>query len=262
MKLRLNFLDCQMVFFQKRLDSQKKLVNVYYVNNLKQRTENYFEYKLKTFQFFNKTESDFNNFFQFFTYSKKSIKVSSEFKKIHCQLKVKKKYLSGKFLIIACYFFSEFKLNFFRIRFYIIFLPKFHLNLNLIISMEIYKIKTISNAYLYQKGEPSDELKYKKRYNIVKFDNCTVFWGGKKIYNKFYQKTKFTGFLKEHGCSVIGYNFFQFLHINEKLVLYDYFLLINDKGFSENLVLIYGIKKNFFKLNKINKGEWDDSSFL
>ncbi|AEA38909.1 hypothetical protein CPARA_2gp251 (nucleomorph) [Cryptomonas paramecium] len=190
MESQLNFLHYQMIFFQKECNFyNKKLINVYYVNNLKQKTKNYLEYKLKIFEFFNKTENDFDSFFQSFTYSKNVKKGAAlEFKRIRCQLKLKKKYLSGKFLIIACYFFSGFKLDFFRIRFYIMFLPKFRLNLNFTISMEIYRIKTIFSTCLYQKKNFLNKFNYEKVYNIAKFDNCTVFWKKKKFTINFIKK--------------------------------------------------------------------------
>jgi hypothetical protein len=122
--------------------------------------------------------------------------------------------------------------------------------------MEIYRILPKKNLKTFSHEKFFQTYKY---HSAIKFNHCSVFWKKNNTYKCLKKQISFKGYLHEGGCSIFSVFSKYFLHINDNLVLTNRILLVNDRGFDEELSLVYGnSKKIFFQLEKINKGAWYD----
>ena len=238
------------------------LIKPYYTISTDKKLHGFFSAKKDMIIFSKYIEGNFDNQSQFLSFFKVNQYII-EFPKlehIHCKIKKIGKTSNGKIFLIALYYFPGIELKFFRIRYYTLFPCEFSSKMTSLIAMEIYRIvpeETKNENFLKNIKE---KFQYKKIYTAIKFNYCTVFWIKKDIkYSKKNNYFLFKGHLHEGGCSIFSAISKYFLHINDDLILTDKVLLVNDRGFDEELFLIYGNNKEiFFQLDKTNKGEWFD----
>jgi hypothetical protein len=270
----------QGIFFNKQANKKKKkflqiklqhsknqnLIKPYHTISIEKKLRGFFSAKTNITIFSKYIEGNFDNQSQFLSFFKvnKNIIEFPKLEHIHCIIKKIGKTSNGKIFLIAMYYFPGIELKFFRIRYYTLYPCEFSNEITPLIAMEIYRIipKEISKKTFLLNIQK--KYKIKKFYAAIKFNYCTVFWIKKEI-NHDIKKDRFLfkGHLHEGGCSIFSSISKYFLHINDDLVLTDKVLLVNDRGFDEELFLIYGNNKEiFFQLDKINKGGWFDWVFL
>ena len=269
-----------LIFFKKNKAEKKKylfkmnieawknfsLLKPYYPVSIEKKLTGFFSAKNDMKIFSKYIEGNFDNQSQFLSFFKvtRNIIEFPKLEHIHCIVKKIGKAWNGKIFLIAIYYFPGIDLKFFRIRYYTLYPCEFSSKEKTLISMEIYRvIPEITNKKIFLESYQKNNLK-KKNYAAIKFNHCTVFWQ-KNENNKLKTQNQilFKGHLDEGGCSIFSIISKYFLHINDGLILTDKVLLVNDRGFDEELFLIYGNNKEiFFQLDKINKGEWFDWVFL
>nr|UXY87776.1 hypothetical protein CcurKRNrm2_p085 [Cryptomonas curvata] len=211
-------------------------------------------------------EGNFDNQSQFLSFFKVDQNISEfpRLEHIHCTIEKIGKTSDGKIFLIAVYYFPGIELKFFRIRYYTLYPCEFSSRINPLIAMEIYRIipEEIKEKKILEIIQ--ENYQKEKLYVAIKFNHCTVFWKKGEMKNdKKKRHFLFKGHLHEGGCSIFSAVSKYFLHINDDLILTDKVLLVNDRGFDEELFLIYGNNKEiFFQLDKTKKGWWADWVFL
>ena len=242
------------------------LIRPYFTISLHKKIKGFFSTKNDMTIFSKYIEGNFNNqsqFLSFFNVSKNVVDFP-RLEHIHCNIKKLGKTPNGKIFLIATYYFPGTELKFFRIRYYTLYPCEFSSQFNPLIAMEIYRVTSKESDSKFLSINLPNNYQICKPYNAIKFNHCTVFWK-KKNTNKDQTQNQllFKGHLHEGGCSIYSIISKYFLHINDDLILTDKVLLVNDRGFDEELFLIYGNNKEiFFQLDKINRGELFDWVFL
>nr|UXY88280.1 hypothetical protein Cry52Nrm2_p089 [Cryptomonas curvata] len=242
------------------------LIKPYYTISLHKKIRGFFSAKNDITIFSKYIEGNFDNQSQFLSFFNVSQNVVDfpRLEHIHCNITKLGKTSNGKIFLIALYYFPGIELKFFRIRYYTLYPCEFSSHINPLIAMEIYRVISEDGDLKFLSDNLTKNYQISKQKNAIKFNHCTVFWKKKKT-NKDQTQNQllFKGHLHEGGCSILSIISKYFLHINDDLILTDKVLLVNDRGFDEELFLIYGNNKEiFFQLDKINRGEWFDWVFL
>jgi hypothetical protein len=263
-----NYRGKQLFFFSINMQYFKisSLIKPYYTISLYKKIKGFFYVKNDMNIFCKYIEGNFDNQSQFLSFFKVNQNVIDfpRLEHIHCNIKKLGKASNGKLFLIALYYFPGTELKFFRIRYYTLYPCEFSSQINPLFSMEIYKIAPEEGDLKFVLGNLPKNYQLSKPYDAIKFNHCTVFWRKKKTNNDQKQnQLLFKGHLHEGGCSIFSMISKYFLHINDDLILTDKVLLVNDRGFDEELFLIYGNNKEiFFQLDKIGRGDWFDWVFL
>lgn len=242
------------------------LIKPYYTISLHEKIKGFFSAKNDMTIFSKYIEGNFDNQSQFLSFFNVSQNVVDfpRLEHIHCNIKKLGKTSNGKIFLIALYYFPGTELKFFRIRYYTLYPCEFSSHINPLIAMEIYRVTPVDGDLTFLSENFPTNYQICKPNNAIKFNHCTVFWKKKKTNkDQIQNQLLFKGHLHEGGCSIFSIISKYFLHINDDLILTDKVLLVNDRGFDEELFLIYGNNKEiFFQLDKINRGEWFDWVFL
>nr|UXY87285.1 hypothetical protein 1634Bnrm2_p085 [Cryptomonas sp.] len=183
---------------------------------------------------------------------------------IHCNIIRISRSWDGKIFLVATYYFPGIEIKFFRVRYYCLHPSDFSSPTNSIILMEIFRVVPPKNQNLFQYNSILRNIEHFNVYTAIKFNHCTVFWSKIRSFN-FQKKLclTFRGHLYQGGCSIYSIISEYFLHINDDLVLTNTDLLVNDRGFDEELFLVYGNNREiFFHLERTKGGIWLDWVFL
>ena len=170
-----------------------------------------------------------------------------EHEHIHCSINQNKNYMGGYKILQAVYYFPFKKAIPFRERIYLINPNLFSSKRKLLFQMEILKNHEIKN--FKKKKLFLNDLNYKKTLS-----RCIIFWGLNK--NKINYKGKkgiFIGELLNGGCSIFSPITSEFIDVKDNLILSEYSLWVNDRGYDEQRIIKYGNpEKISYKMGRIS----------
>jgi len=173
---------------------------------------------------------------------------------IHCSI-TKQKYISkDKGLLHAIYYFPFKTSILFRDRIYFFYPSIFSTKQKIIFQMEILQ-NNLKKNLLYNLNTVKTDFLPSENYDFAEdLIRCTILWSlssGQKIFQKDYPI--FIGELINGGSSIFSFTSFEFLHVKDNLILSEYALWVNDRGFTNREILKYGNLKNFsYRMERIS----------
>ena len=177
----------------------------------------------------------------------------SEHEHIHCSISAKKN-KKNEFKLFESIYYFPFK-NFipFRERIYYLYPSLFSTKKKTIFQMEILQTtldSTFNSEEAYKKNE-----KFLKEScpNTKILSRCTIFWFN-KLQQNLRQKNNsfFKGELLNGGCTVFSFIDFKFLHIKDNLILTEFSLWVNDRGFDDRAIKYGNNEKISYKLERVS----------
>ena len=173
----------------------------------------------------------------------------SKHEHIHCS--VLEKNFSRDFIVFEAFYYFPFRNPiFFRDRIYLFYPNLFSTKKKTGFQMEILQI------YLGEKFEIKNLITRKEfvlENNFKKnLSRCSIFWN-LETFQKVNKGDKpvFLGQLLNGGCTIFSYNVFEYLQVKDDLILSEYSLWKNDRGFDHKGDVKYGnAEKIFYKLER------------
>jgi len=173
---------------------------------------------------------------------------------IHCSV-TKQKYVKNNVNLFQAVYYFPYKIPIlFRERVYLFYPCLFSTTQKTIFQMEILQNNSKKNL-LYDFSPVKTEGITFERHDYKKdLIRCTILWSVKSqktIFQK--ENTIFMGELLNGGCSIFSFISFEFLHVKDNLLLSEYSLWVNDRGYTDRGVVRYGNpKKISYKMERLS----------
>lgn len=233
-----------------------RLILNYHPSSLHKKIQGFFQVKKQQPIFIKYFGGEFDNQIQTLIDFKISRLIDSwiDHEHIHCSV-IQKTYFKNELKIFEAFYYFPYKKSIpFRERIYFFYPNLLSTKKIIIFQMEILKSPQNKNKNLKDSFEKIENFYIEKFTYKKNLSRCIIFWCLKLSKNNLHQKQPiFLGELVNGGCSIFSFIASEFLDVKDDLLLSEYSLWVNDRGYENGRNIKYGnLEKISYKMERVS----------